>query len=111
MITIPGVLAEWTEQKIVELLDAHVDEDARLDWKEDLRPGFDGSERFVRGAVGMANGVGGFVVLGVADSKALPASQRLVGVEAARDVTQQVAELLKHADPPVPIARGIPRCC
>jgi hypothetical protein len=101
MIKLPTSRDDWTIARIVELLEANVYEDAGLDWKEDvpLRPGGDG---VIRCAAAMASADGGFIVIGIRDDRERPVDQRLVGVDAARDLTQQIGELLKNADPASP---------
>ena len=100
MISIPSSLDDWTVERITDLLQAHVYEDVRLDWKEDVPSG--AGDRIGVCAAAMANGDGGFIVIGVADSRALGPRDRLKGVDATRDLTQQIGEVLKNADPAIP---------
>jgi hypothetical protein len=97
---IPDKLENWTIQGIIDLLETNVYEDARLDWKQDVRQ--EARDRFIKGAVAMANGVGGFLVIGVSDSRDVSAQQRVVGIDARRDLTNEIAQLLKNADPAIP---------
>ena len=67
MIAIPEILAEWTFDRIRALLAVGAYEDARFDWKETLRE--EHGDRFLKTAIGMANGSGGFLIIGVLNKR------------------------------------------
>ena len=100
MLTVPSALNEWTLPNVLGLLEAHVYEDSRFDWKEDLRR--DGAERFTQSAVAMANSGGGFFVFGVSDARGDEPRERIRGVASTREFAHEVTALLKNPDPPVP---------
>ena len=100
MLTVPSAMNEWTLPNILGLLEAHVYEDSRFDWKEDLRR--DSAERFIQSAVAMANSGGGFFVFGVSDARSDEPRARIRGVASIREFAHEVTALLKNADLPVP---------
>jgi schlafen family protein len=101
MAGVPNSLEEWTYDAIVHLLDTHADEDARFDWKAGVPQG-PLAEAFIKSAVGMANGLGGFFVFGVEDKRRHLGRRRLRGIAAATEVAKEVGELLRRADPAIP---------
>ena len=108
-VAIPTTLAGWTYDVIVGLLEAHVYEDIRFDWKAGVPRSADPlKDALIKNAVGMANGTGGFLVFGVADDRGKTARSRVVGVPAEQEVQKQVGELLRLADPNVPFWVGQP---
>src|SRR5947209_7891521 len=75
----PRILADWTKERLIELLDNKCFEPESFDFKE-FRVGkkTEPEKRDIRkDCCAFANSAGGFLVYGVGDDKRLPAKDRL----------------------------------
>lgn len=85
---VPDTLESWTLGALERLVAAGVFESRVFDLKEMLPTSADeaGKTRLRKTIAAFANGQGGFLIIGVADSKTLAAGERIVGVPPDLDV-------------------------
>lgn len=96
----------WTYDRIVELIRASTWEGLGIDFKVDIPRRADAPEKdaFLRSVVGMANALGGFMVLGVDDPSNFatrPIEEIVIGFPPNRDIPHEVQKRLAGVSPAI----------
>jgi hypothetical protein len=103
MAIVPSTLEAWTLDAVVSVVADGVFEARSFDFKEMLPAAGDerGKSRLRRTLAAFANSNGGFLIIGVKDDRALPATERLVGVGVSLDVPTQLKDHVVACTPTI----------
>ena len=82
---IPRDLNEWTLERLDSILRLRLDENTRIEFKQDFTTTKAGRQRLQRTCCAFANSDGGFLIYGICDDRSLFVDDRLVGLPPATD--------------------------
>lgn len=100
---VPGILDDWTLDRVRSIVESGHREDETFDFKESLpaKQDEDGKWRLKDACASFANADGGFIVFGVKDSTTTDASVRVVGMAPSIDFAEHFGNFPNQCTPTV----------
>lgn len=100
---IPRTLTDWSTNVVVDMLTRSLFETDHYDNKQKLPDprNHAAKDRLRRTCCAFANSDGGFIVFGISDDRALPAEDRLVGLDKTQDFPQQFGNYPRKCVPSI----------